>query len=416
MDILNNVYIVNNLLSVFTSFLIAFLVSLFSVPLIGKLAWHFKAIDLPGHLRGADDKTAGRRIHTETIPRWGGLGIVLGIVVTTLITQRFELLSNGIVIGFFIVVFLGVLDDRFELSGRVQLILQFLSALSIVIIGKISITSIGFFDSFFDLSIYSGVITMWGFQYVYNLPADLITIFWIMAMMNVVNWVGGLDGLNVSISTVASLSLLIFALDSGNIILAIFIAMHIGGNLGLLPYNYNPAKIFPLSVGDYVNGYLLAVFAILGSTRWSYTFIILALPILDAIYVVLVRLYQNPIILTKPWKILSISGKNHLHHRLLEIGYSRKMVLFLEVGLMLLVCSIAIYYGISDARSSFGLFGLVFGIILSSFILIFFLNSKTNKKIAISKIEDKAKVEKLEVNVIIKDESKNEEFDEKYVY
>lgn len=413
MNILENKYLIENLSNFFSAGFLAFVVSFLLTPIAGKIAYAIGAVDVPARLRKKTERGFTTRLQDYATPRLGGLAILAAIIVGLIATNSVGVLPKGIIIGGLVIVLLGFLDDTFELDGKFQLAFQFLAA-AIVVISGISITNIHFLGIQIDFNMFSAVIEFLGFSYNFIFPADIITLFWIVGLMNVVNWVGGVDGLSLSISSIASFTLFLFAAASGNIPLAIIMAVHLGSILGVLPFNYNPAKIYS-GMGDYINGYLLAVFAIIGSTRWTATLILLGLPIVDGVLVLIMRLRAHPELRKKPWKILSISDTNHLHHRLLASGYSRKTVLLVEVAIMASLCATAIVFG--DIRTDVTAFIVAATIILVSFSIVFVLkkrNQKNEKLELLGKFEEEEKEPVKEA--VIKTIQEDDDDERKFVY
>jgi UDP-N-acetylmuramyl pentapeptide phosphotransferase/UDP-N-acetylglucosamine-1-phosphate transferase len=255
--------------------------------------------------------------------------------------------------------------------------MQIIAAASVVFAG-LSIKNIFFLGININLSWFNFQFNLLNAPIEFIFPGSIITILWVVGLINVVNWVGGIDALNASLSSVSFAALIILALSTGQITIAILVSLYLGALLGVLPYNYNPGKIMYGSIGDYMNGYFLAVFAILASTRWSITFIILAIPILDGLYVFYQRFKNNPKIRKNPMKVLTLSGKEHLHHRLLDAGFSQKGVVLFEVGLKILITSIVIFF--TDIRLEYLGFLISIAIFLIALSSIAFLKNKSNRK------------------------------------
>lgn len=413
-----NEVLIDNLSEVSIAFVIAFAVAFLAAPLVARLAVRFGVIDKPASLRKKTDKTAGRRIHTTTVPRSGGFAMFLAIFIGLIFTDTLEFLPRGVILGAFIIMFIGFLDDRFEIDGKFIFIGQILAAFAIVIGGNTILNlDVGFYN--FDFNWYSDLVLYFG-DYTYNFifPADIITILWIVGLINAVNWVGGVDALNGTVSSIATFTMLLIVLnsDNPNITLATLIAIHLGSILGVLPYNYNPMKLMYGSIGDFLNGYMLAVFAIFGSAKWAVTITILGMPIIDAILVVLMRLRDHPEARHNPLKLLSISDKNHLHHRLLAAGYSVKTVVLIEMTIMFVLCTLAFWF--SDLEQEYFAAFAGFTIILICFTVIFFLKKRGEKNARL--LEEKLKMEEKQpkkeaiVEVIIDDEEKKDY--ERYIY
>lgn len=414
MDLFTNPYIINNLSAVLGLAFIAFIIAFLLTPLMGKLAIKLGAVDLPAWLRNKGERGITTRIHDYVYPKLGGIAVIVAILITIFLNNDFVSVGKGIVLGIIIIAITGYLDDKYELNSKLQLLGQILAAGAVVASG-ISITSINFLSTQLNFDLFSTIIRFAGFTYNFVFPADLLTIIWIVGLINVINWVGGVDALNGSVTSVALITLMLINLSNGNIALAGLIAIHLGAVLGVLPFNYPPGKILYGSAGDFLNGFLLAVFAILGGTKWTASMIILAMPILDGLLVVYMRFKSNPQLLKTPLKILQISDKNHLHHRLIDAGYSKKTVTLIETSMMIIVCSIALIF--SNLRTDVLAFILGIAFIFVSFALIFVLKKRGQRKNKADEILEELKAqENPEKEIIIKTIKADEKEEEKYWY
>jgi len=433
LDILQNEFIIKNVSNFFLVVLFAFLVSFILTPFIGRLAKSLGAIDKPKNLRLRTERGFDTRIHSEPKLKLGGISIIISIVLGVLIFQNSDVLGNvlkinfesiiGIVLGILVIMVLGILDDIYEISAIKQLTLQILAAVLAIFFSVGTIDQINFLNISINLSLVRIPIQIGILQEIY-LVSLLFTIFWIVGIINIINWVGGVDGLNGSVTSTVLVTLAFITLSNGNIPISLLIALHLGGVLGVLPYNYYPSKIFYGSVGDYLNGYLLAIFALLSGTKWSSTLILLSLPIIDAIYVVYLRFRKYPQYLKTPWKILSISDRNHLHHRLLDSGFSQKAVMQIELSITFLLCLFALFT--TDLRSEVLAFigGLVFLSVFLSIVLI--LKHNYQKKTQFYSIITKAftqdkdsKPIKPKVKIVFQKENQEDEKnqrEEKFIY
>lgn len=425
MEIFNNPELIKNLNTVLGIALITFIVSFLITPLVGRLSQYVGAIDLPARLRQKTERGYNTRLHSNPYPKLGGLAMFISMIVVgamiVIFSHEFRNISSytGVILGILIIVALGFLDDVYEISGGMQLLFQFLAA-SMVVLSGISINSITVLGTTIDFNWFSTIIDIGGLTQVITFPGSIITILWIVGLINVINWVGGVDALNGVVSSIASGTMLLLVLATGNISLAVLIAMHFGAILGVLPFNYNPGKIMYGSIGDYLNGYLLAVFAILGGTRWSATVILLALPIIDGLYVVFTRLRDFPETRRSITKLLSTSGYNHLHHRLLSSGYSKKMVVFIEGSIMLLISVAVLMF--SDIKQEYSVIITGVGIVLALFILVSVqvrrAEKKARLKTAVQVVEEELRENEAKDVVVttkVKD-SKDDEKDEKFIY
>ncbi len=347
-----NQYVLQNLYLVLSYAFLGFIVSFFITPWIGKLAAYLKVYDLPKLQRKITERGYDTRIHTQAYPKLGGLSVVVSMILIMTYVIHNRLISIDLVMspmfiylstGAVVIVILGFLDDKYEISSTMQLFFQFLAAIFVIFAG-LSIRNISFLEFNVNLNWFSFDIIVLNNIVELIFPGSLITIFWVIGVINVVNWVGGIDALNASVSSVSFIALIILALSSNQLSIAIVTSIYLGTVLGVLPFNYNPGKIMYGSIGDFMNGYLLAVFSILSNTRWAITLIILAIPILDGVYVFFKRYRNNKNIRKNPLKILSLSGRDHLHHRLLDSGFSQKEILFLELSIKILITSIVIFF------------------------------------------------------------------------
>ena len=280
---------------------IAIIISFLATPLVKALAYKVGAIDVPKD---------GRRMHKTPIPRLGGLAIFLAFLLSTLLFAEIDRQMKGILMGAVIIVILGVLDDIMTLRALTKFFIQILAA-SIAVYHGCVIQFVSNFNLFSDtLYINLGWLSV---------P---VTIIWIVAITNAVNFIDGLDGLAVGVSAISAGSLLVIALmvAEGNI--AIVIAALLGACIGFIPYNFNPAKIFMGDTGSTFLGYILATLSIQGLFKmyaiisFAVPFLILGVPIFDICFAFLRRIAkgQNPM----------IADRGHVHHRLIDMGFSQK--------------------------------------------------------------------------------------------
>lgn len=413
----NNKPLLENISNITGGFLVAFFVTLIATPFVGRLAKEMGAVDLPAKLRKATERGVQTRIHDSITPKLGGLAMFVGITFALFATNNFGNIPKGVYLGIFIIMIFGFLDDKFDLSSNMQLLGQALAAFAVVLSG-VAINSINFFGTVqIDLRWLILPIDIAQYHFELSFPGTILTIVWILGLINVVNWVGGIDALNGSVTSVmlTTILFLLVGVRDPNIGLAILVAIHLGAVLGVLPFNYNPAKIFYGSIGDYLNGFLLAIFAITGGLKWAVTLAILALPIIDGLLVFYLRLKEHPEVRKKPWRILSISDKNHLHHRLLDSGFSKKTVVVIETTMITVLCALGIIATALKAEYTAIFLGLTF--ILIAFSIIFVLKAKNKKKLQKEILEKAAEdpEEKKEFKVETVIEKGNND-DEKFIY
>lgn len=331
-------------------FVTAFVIATILTPYVIKLAFKVRAIDLPAHLRDQSDSTASRRIHKKATPKLGGLGMALAFLLSLFLFTEINQFSISLFLGSLIITVMGFLDDKYNLNGKTQLLLQSLAALIIISSNTVIKTvDIGIYNfDFQQIKIYLDLsfITL----DFYLLPV-IITLVWIVGITNFINWVGGIDGLNGSVTAIVLIAMLLISVKLNNLYLTPIIALHLGGVLGVLPYNMSPAKVFYGTIGDHLNGYLIAVFALISGGKTASLIILIGLPLIDALWVLYKRLKQHPNTLFNPLKLLHISDTNHLHHRLLQLGYTPQKVVQIEVGVTILLSVIA--FAVSGFREDF---------------------------------------------------------------
>ncbi len=288
-------------LTVLGAALLAFLISFGSMPLVKTFAKTVGAIDVP---------LDNRRMHKTPIPRLGGLAIYLGFIFSVLLFVQIDRQMQGILLGSVVIVVLGVLDDILRLKAWIKFIVQILASLIPVYCGVVIdvISNPNFLsrNPYWSLGI-------WGIP---------VTVLWIVGMTNAVNFIDGLDGLSVGVSTIASFSMLVIALlvSEGNI--AIIMAALCGACIGFMPYNMNPAKIFMGDTGATFLGFTLACVSIQGLFKFyaivsfAVPFLVLGLPLFETVYTILRRLRKG----RSPMS----ADRGHVHHRLIDMGFSQK--------------------------------------------------------------------------------------------
>lgn len=312
-------------------FCIAALSTFILTPIVGYLARKYQVIDLPAKFRKRTDKTISTRVKKYIVPRGGGLAIILPLLFISILTQTAELKIVAILVGIIILTISGLLDDKYQLSFKYQGLAQVLAALIVVAAG-ISIDRIQSpFDTSINLRMLVLPFTFGSSQYSLVLPADLITIVWILMMINAINWIFGTDGLGEGISAIAFTTILFISVKLGNPLTAFMAAIAAGGILGFLPFNLPPAKIESGTTGTSVYGFLIAVLSILGGIKVPTAVIVLIIPIIDMIWVMVGRINRKGISkLSEVFKVTTTGDDTHLHHRLLKLGFSQVQVAIIE--------------------------------------------------------------------------------------
>lgn len=316
---------------------VAATVTLFAVPLAIRLAYRTGAIDEP----------EARKIHTQPMPRLGGVAVYSGFLAglaTAALSGGAPPKYLGLLVGGTLVFALGVLDDIRGLSPRVKLCGQILAALAVIPLG-ISIL-------FVTHPLREGHLLYLGF---WGIP---VTVFWLVAVTNAVNLIDGLDGLAAGVGSIGAVTLATVAAlvgDRGAILPALILGAAL---VAFLPYNFHPARIFLGDCGAMLIGFLLACGAVIGvaKTATAATLftpaIILGIPLFDTLFAIL-RRYKNG-------QRIFRADREHLHHRLLAIGFShRRAVLTVYGTSAVLGLSAVVLTRLTTAQAMLFLFGVV---------------------------------------------------------
>lgn len=301
-------------------FLLAMLVSYILTPYIKKLAFKIGAVDRPDN----------RKVHKRIMPRLGGLAIYIAFMIGCVASLELTWDVCGILLGGTLIVALGVADDVYQLPAKVKLLGQIAAACVLVA---------------FDIRIEWVNNPLGGYIYLDMLSIPW-TIFWVISFTNVVNLIDGLDGLAAGVSAIASLTVILVAIQMGYFHVAILTAALAGGIIGFIRYNFNPATIFMGDTGSMFIGYMLAAISVYGAVKTAATIalivpaIALGLPILDTAFAIM-RRYANGRPIFQP-------DKGHLHHRLLAQGMSHKEAVLFMYGITAVLCIGAVLWAEMD--------------------------------------------------------------------
>lgn len=333
-----------------SAFAIAFAVSLLATPFAKKLSFKVGAIDYP----------KSRGLHSEPMPRMGGIAIVLGFMTSVLCLIPFveDFLSTqflGFIIGGVIIVMLGMFDDVYELNAKFKFIIQIVVALIVVKTG----TRIDFI--------------MWPFWEYFKDFSAPITIIWIIGVINAVNLIDGVDGLAAGVTSISSLCLTVLCILSGSELAVVLTATLAGSCLGFLPRNFSPAEVYMGDTGSTFLGYVLAVSSCIGVYK-SYAVLsvfiavlAMALPILDTLFAMIRRAVQH--------KPIMSPDRGHLHHRLIDSGYTHTQAVIVMYGLSVVSAIIAILIAIKDIKVTV----IVFIFFLVLLLMLYVYETRTNK-------------------------------------
>ncbi len=275
----------------------AFVIVMLLTPAVGGMA----------RMLGAVDRPDARRLNRRPIPRLGGLAIFLGILVPSLAFLDLSSETRGVLLGAAIATVVGAVDDFRGLSPPAKLVGQFVAAAVPPAFGV-------WIDHF-----------TFPFLGVVDLPAWVgvpISMLFIVAVMNMVNFLDGMDGLAAGVCAIAGVTYAILALSLGKADPAILSAVVAGACLGFLRHNFFPARIFMGDSGALCLGFILASVSIQGLLKTASTVVlllpllVLAVPIIDTSFVVARRVKHN--------RPIYAADRSHLHHRFLNIGFTQR--------------------------------------------------------------------------------------------
>lgn len=298
-------------LSYFGSFLLVFglalVLALLATPLAGVL----------GHRLGLVDKPGPRRVHPNVVPRTGGIALYVAFtaaVVATLVLPaawfpsrldpREGIRLTALLLGATFAFAVGLVDDRRELPPGPQFASQFIASL-IAMGGLIFIQIVN--NPFNDLPVQLPWVVVYG-----------VTVFWFAGMMNTVNWLDGLDGLATGVGAILCAILAAHMIREGQYSVALLPLALLGATLGFLPSNFYPSRIIMGSSGSYFLGFALAALGIVAGARVATVLLVMGLPIIDVAWRIWSRWRrQQPV---------GMAGRDHLHHRLLALGFSQRRI------------------------------------------------------------------------------------------
>lgn len=329
-------------------FLAAAILALVLTPLVRRIVIRYEIVDRP----------EARRVNVIAVPRAGGVAtsaaflLVAGIFLV--INDRADLVESSgaldaahvtaLLLGGAIAAALGAIDDLFDLRARWQLLGQLVLAGGAVALG----IGIGFVANPFG----PGIIQLSG-------PiAAGFTIFWIVGMMNSINWIDGLDGLSSGVALIAAVTLGLISLTTqvGQPLVAVLCFALAGALLGFLRWNFHPAAIFAGTSGVQFVGYTLAVLAILGTAKVAVALLVLGVPIIDTFWIIVRRVSQGG----SPFR----PDRTHIHHRLLDLGLSHRETVLVIYGICLVLAVLALLLsGVTQLYAFLGVF-VAFGLVL----------------------------------------------------
>lgn len=307
---------------------VTFIFSVCIMPLMKKIAHHIGAIDVP---RDSEEK---RHIHKKPIPKLGGVGIFLAFLFGYMLFGKHSVQMNAILIGSFIIILMGIVDDIHELRASREFLGQIAAASVIVFYGNIVLTDISAF----------------GLSFQFGPFAYPITIFFIVACINIINFTDGLDGLSGGVTSIFYLTtgiICYFQGRMGSLEMTLTFIM-LGATLGFLAHNFYPAKIFAGACSMFM-GFIISIISLLGFKGTALTslfvpIMILGLPILDTLFAIIRRMLKGQPIFA--------ADRQHFHHQLLGMNFSQRTTVLIIYFINALFALTSIFYVLKDAMAA----------------------------------------------------------------
>lgn len=300
-------------------FLVAFVSAYFLAPFFRLLALKWNVLDRPN----------SRKIHEKPTPLLGGAAVYVAFTSAILLNGIFLPGMKVLLLGGTLIFVMGLIDDASPLPSLLKLLLQVAVAMLVILLGNIHITSFG--------------------GPAWENPLSLIlTVLWIVGLTNAMNFFDGIDGLASAMSIIASFFIGVLAFNTDQPALGWFAVALLGACAGFMPHNFRFGKSALLFLGDGGStflGFMLSGLAVMGTWSSSSRFVSLTAPLLifgvlifDITYVNLSRIKNRQARNIK--ELLNCVNKDHLHHRLLFLGFARKEVVFI-------ISTLSVCFGVS---------------------------------------------------------------------
>jgi UDP-GlcNAc:undecaprenyl-phosphate/decaprenyl-phosphate GlcNAc-1-phosphate transferase len=331
-------------------FLIPFLTSFFLAVFFSYLAiWLAKKIRWQGRL-------SHRHIHKKDASRMGGLVMVASFNFAIFLNRDLFMTPEiyGFCAGTLLLLVVGFWDDLREIFWKIQLFIQVAVTVIIFIMGvRIYYVTNPITGGIIQLDSGIGIVL-----------SVVMMIAWIVLIINAVNWADGIDGLAGGISFIvfATVFILSFRPEVNQPPIAIICAILMGSILGFLVFNFHPARIIAGTSGSMFMGFALAVLAIFSGAKIATTMLVLVIPIIDFLWVIGERIRNK--------KSIFLPDKNHLHHKLLELGWSQRKIVLSYWGITILIAIVALNTRVTGKLIAFST--IVFFMLL----ILFFINRR----------------------------------------
>lgn len=298
-----------------TAFIFSEVLTLIAIKIGKKIKWQ--------------GRLSKRHIHQKgRIFRIGGVAMIAAFNIAILVNKDLFITTElyGFMVASLIIMLAGIWDDIKEVYWKFQLFFQIAVAVLVFVVGiRIYCITNPFTGGIIHLDRGIGV-----------LASIFLVIFWVVLITNVMNWLDGIDGLSGGMAFIASITIFILSLrpEVNQPPVAIITAIFAGSVLGFLVFNFNPSKVMAGTAGSMFLGFGLAIISIFSGTKVATALLVLSVPIIDCLWVALERWRRGKSVF-KP-------DKNHLHYRLLDLGYSQRKInaIFFTIAIIIAVVAL----------------------------------------------------------------------------
>lgn len=320
--------------------LVTFICSAIIMEGMKKIAAHIGAMDIPRSDEG------NRHIHKNATPKLGAVGIFLAFLIGYMLFGEQSVRMNSILIGSFIMILTGIIDDIAPIKAKYKMLGHIISASIIVFYGGILLDQISAF----------------GYTLNFGILAYPITILFIVACANIINLIDGLDGLSSGICIIFFTTIAIIGFFQGRYgsLVMILTLLMLGSTLGFLLHNFNPAKIFAGDCATFL-GFMIAIITLLefkGPALISFfvPISILSIPILDTLFAIIRRLLKGQ----PPFK----ADKEHIHHQLLGMNFSQRTTVLIIYAINILFAMASIFYTLKANTEGIIIYIIIFLLVI----------------------------------------------------
>ncbi|MEI8344264.1 MAG: MraY family glycosyltransferase [Candidatus Moraniibacteriota bacterium] len=258
-----------------------------------------------------NDRNSLRHIHQAGVSRFGGIALILAFLITLLLDKNLVISNQllGVFVASLAILVIGIFDDIWQLSWEKQLFFQAGVALFVFWVGiRLEYVT----NPFGGIFLFAN-----SFGYILNL---ILVVSWILLIINAMNWADGIDGVSGGISAIGALAIFFVSLrpEVNQPPIAIIAVALLGSIFAFIIFNFNPAKILAGTSGSVFMGFILAILALFAGAKIATTLLVLAVPIIDALWVIIGRLRVGGSIFK--------ADQRHLHYRLRQLGWSQRKI------------------------------------------------------------------------------------------